>query len=173
MDNKKGIRKSLPLAFGAALFWGLATTAVGAESATGGGSWQMGQKLFQGLIPFQKGGPSCMACHDIAGSPFPGGGTLGPDLTKSWEQFGEGMDSILSNLPYPSMLPLYGQHPLNLEERRHLEAFFRMAGDQSPRKRITRIGLLAVGGFLILVIITGAILRNRLLTVRKALLEKR
>jgi hypothetical protein len=113
-----------------------------------------------------------MACHDIAGTPFPGGGTLGPDLTKSWEQFGEGMDSILSTLPYPSMLPLYSQRPLNPEERRHLEAFFQKVEGQSAERRNWQIGLLTVGGFFILLILAWAIWRNRLLTVRKALVEK-
>ena len=130
-----------------------------------------GERLFIGGISFRKNGPPCFSCHDISGIPFPGGGTLGPDLTGIYSKFGEReMNSILATLPFPTMAPVFNDRPLTLAEQKNLEAFFQKTPAQ-PRENMTgKIGLLAIGAFVILILLLGVIWRNRLRTVRKALL---
>jgi cytochrome c2 len=133
------------------------------------GSVEMGQQLFSGSVAFQKGGPPCLSCHDVASIPFPGGGTLGPDLTGAFAKFGaEKMNSILATLPFPTMRPLFDQRPLTAQEQQDLEAFLQKAGVQSLVGRGVQIGLAAIGGFIILVILAWIIRQDRLVTVPKA-----
>jgi mono/diheme cytochrome c family protein len=136
------------------------------------GSAEMGENLFRGLVAFQKGGPPCMSCHDFARIPFPGGGNLGPDLTGVFAKFGAtSMNSVLATLPFPTMRPIFDQRPLRLQEQQDLEAFFEKAGVQSLISRSVQIGLSAVGGLIILIILAWIIWQNRLGNVRKALVR--
>ncbi|MDE2462376.1 MAG: hypothetical protein KGO02_01485, partial [Alphaproteobacteria bacterium] len=50
------------------------------------GSSARGESLFMGRTHFLNRGPSCISCHSIRGLPFPNGGTLGPDLTLTYEK---------------------------------------------------------------------------------------
>ena len=49
-----------------------------------------GESLFQGTTRFANGGPACAACHTVGSLPFPGGGTMGPDLTHEYSKEKEG-----------------------------------------------------------------------------------
>ncbi len=136
------------------------------------GSAEAGENLFMGLVAFEKGGPPCFSCHDIASIPFPGGGTLGPNLTGSFAKFGPTeMNSILATLPFPTMKPLFDSHPLILQEQQDLEAFLQKGGVQSLIGRGVEIGLAAVGGLIILIILAWIIWQNRLGNVREALVN--
>ncbi|MDP2661500.1 MAG: cytochrome c, partial [Dehalococcoidia bacterium] len=54
-----------------------------------------GEALFVGATPLHNGGPPCMACHSIAGIGALGGGALGPDLTQTFDKYGNaGMASV-------------------------------------------------------------------------------
>ncbi len=111
-----------------------------------------------------------MACHNISGIPFPGGGSLGPDLTGVASKFGAGLDATLATLPFPTMLPIFGKRPLTAGERQDLEAFFlKSLGAPVPNSAF-KIVLPAIGGFLLLVTLIWIIWQRRLITVRKALL---
>lgn len=137
------------------------------------GSAATGAKLFSGLIPFQKGGPPCISCHDVARIPFPGGGTLGPDLTGAFTKYGgEGMNSVLATLPFPTMKPIFDHHPLTPQEQQDLAALLQKAGVESLISRGVQIGLAAAGGLLILIILVWIIWQNRLVTVRSELVER-
>lgn len=132
-----------------------------------------GKKLFIGTIVFQNGGPPCMSCHHVSGTPFPGGGTLGPDLTISYSKFGAAtMNSLLATLPFPTMTPIFSQRPLTPQEQHDLGAFFEKASTPHPAHWTLTIILSEIGGFVVLMILIGWIWRKRLLAVRRPLVEQ-
>lgn len=135
---------------------------------------QRGELLFSGRIHFQNGGPACSACHSIAGLPFPNGGTLGPNLTHTYEKLGsEGMNSALETLFFPTMVPLYDPHPLTVTEQADLKAFLKQASSEPPSRDITPLaGVIALFGFAVLILITWAVWRNRLPNVRRTLVAR-
>ncbi len=136
------------------------------------GSFVAGEKLFIGLIPLENGGPPCVSCHSVSGIPFPGGGTLGPDLTGAYSKFGQtAINSILATLPFPTMKPIFDNHPLTLKEQQKLGAFFQKASTEPIASMTWRIVLPGVLGLILLMILTAAIWSNRLLSVRKSLVE--
>jgi mono/diheme cytochrome c family protein len=137
------------------------------------GSPAEGEKLFIGLISFKNGGPSCVSCHDISRIPFPGGGTLGPDLTGAYTKFGgPAMGSILATLPFPTMRPIFDNRPLNFQEQGNLAAFFREALTQQAKDTTAYIVLSGIGGFIILLMLAWRVWHGRLLAVRRFLVEK-
>lgn len=136
------------------------------------GSASTGEQLFTGAIPLQKGGPPCVSCHDVARLPFPGGGTLGPDLTGASGKFGAGMGAVLATLPFPTMKPIFGNRLLIPQEQQDLAAFLQKAGVQSLISRTVEIALAAVGGLIILIILAWIIWQNRLVPVRRGLMER-
>lgn len=87
-----------------------------------------GEKLFLGERKFEKGGPSCISCHN-AGPEFTqfGGGTLGPDLVAvSYENYQDkGLNKVLSKISFPTMAPIYSSAPLTEQENYYLRAFLR------------------------------------------------
>jgi mono/diheme cytochrome c family protein len=137
------------------------------------GSRGRGEDLFTGRARFQNGGPPCMTCHSIASLPFPNGGTLGPNLTSAYRKLGsQGMPVAVKTLYFPVMTSIYDPHPLTLEERADLLAFFREAGTQ-PRPRwntqiVTLVGFL---GFCVLLVVTRFTWRDRLRSVRRKMVE--
>ncbi|WP_343213536.1 c-type cytochrome [Geobacter grbiciae] len=132
-----------------------------------------GEKLFTGVLPFAQGGTPCIACHQVAGIPPLGGGALGPDLTAIAATFGDAaLSSALATLPFPTMKPIFGDHPLTRGEQGDLLAFFRKAAPRQPVTATTRIALWAGGGFLGLLLLTGAMGRRRLRSVRSALVDE-
>ncbi len=137
------------------------------------GSASRGRELFTGQARLQNGGPSCETCHSIAGLPFPNGGTLGPNLTGVYEKLGsEGMPIAVKTLYFPVMTSIYDPHPLTLEERADLLAFFKEAGPQLPARSNTRtVALIGFLGFCTLLVITRTVWRDRLRSVRRRMVE--
>ncbi len=112
-----------------------------------------------------------MACHNISGLPFPGGGTVGPDLTGIASKFGAGVDATLATLPFPTMKPIFERRPLAAAERQDLEAYFRKENGPAGPNSAFKMALPALGGLLLLIALIWAIWRDRFTTVRKALLR--
>lgn len=137
------------------------------------GSAERGEDLFTGRIPFRNGGPPCFACHTVSGLPFPGGGTLGPNLTRTYSKLGpEGLSTALHTLFFPAMAPLYDRHLLTASERSNLFAFFKQADSRELMGDHTiTAAFLALAGFAILLFLTWARWRDRLRSVRRALVE--
>lgn len=138
------------------------------------GSAERGEALFSGRAHFGRGGPPCAACHNVAGLPFPQGGTLGPDLTHTYSKLGaEGVDTALQTLFFPAMTPLYEAHQLTPPEQSDLKAFFQQEDARPlPGVKITIVFLLAgLAGFMVLTILAAAFWRDRLRSVRKRLVE--
>lgn len=130
-----------------------------------------GKKLFTGIVPLQNGGPPCMACHNIAGLPFPRGGSVGPDLTGVAAKFGAGLNATLTTLPFPTMIPIFGKRPLTDTERRDLQSFLETATGPSASNSASTIALSEIGGFILLLVLTWGVWKHRLTTVRKRLLK--
>lgn len=137
------------------------------------GSAVRGEELFTGRISFKNGGPPCFACHAVSGLPFPGGGTLGPNLTRTYSKLGpEGLSTALHTLFFPAMAPLYDRHLLTASERADLQAFFKQADSRSDRGNQTFAAVaIAIAGFAILLFLTWMLWRDRLRGVRRTLVE--
>lgn len=137
------------------------------------GNKERGRALYSGALPMEKGGAPCLACHGIAGFGAAGGANFGVDLTSIYEDYGaEGVASILEELPFPSMEPIYAERPLTSSEQADLMAFFADITDSEP-VRIDKVLLLQTGAGVVLLLILAAVLwRGRLSTVRRSLVEK-
>lgn len=134
-----------------------------------------GEVLFSGRVPMAKGGPACATCHSAAGTPFPHGGTMGPDLTKEYSKLGpQGLAISLKTLYFPTMNPLFQHRPLTESEQKQLAAFFQGIDQRSPPPSPTLVLLVAslvvlVGLFLWTWLAVG---RRRVQSVRQVLLER-
>ena len=79
------------------------------------------------------------------------------------------MTSVLANIPFPTMQPMFKGQPLTPEEQAHLAAFLQAAAAQQPRQATTQLGLLALVGFVVLMVLAQIVWRRRLQTVRRPL----
>jgi cytochrome c2 len=109
-----------------------------------------GRDLFTGADRLSNGGAACIACHDTGALGAPGGGLIGPDLTHVVERYGgeTGLRSVLGNIPFPSMVPVYRNHPLTPQEQADLTVFFQSsAGEDTPSRglRYVELYILAFG----------------------------
>lgn len=140
------------------------------------GSYARGKDLFTGEHAFQSRGPACIACHSVHGLSFPNGGTLGPDLTRTYSKLGRaGTEAAMQTLYFPTMIPIYRDHQLTPQEQADMVAFFNetSAGEQAQTSRTTQI--LIVAAFLLCIIfiaLTAFFWRERVLSVRRALVER-
>lgn len=96
-----------------------------------------GRALFTGADRLSNGGTACVACHDSAALSVPGGGLIGPDLTQAVTRYGgeAGMVSVLGNIPFPSMIPVYRNRPLTPQEQADLAAFMQQSADEETPNR--------------------------------------
>ncbi|MCP4543501.1 MAG: c-type cytochrome [Chloroflexi bacterium] len=133
----------------------------------------IGQALFTGADRLENGGPSCLICHGIASDDALGGGTLGPDLTLTFNKHGElGLAGVLADIGFPTMAPIYKDRPLTPEEQAHLRIFLQEAATRRPTQPTGQFGLLALAGFLVLMVLAQAVWRRRLRSVRQSLVEQ-
>lgn len=140
---------------------------------TGQGNPARGGELFSGRIRFQNGGPACYTCHSIGGLPFPGGGTMGPDLTHVYSRLGPlGLQTAVATKYFPTMAPLYHPRPLTVAEQADMEAYLETANSDPSSPAVTPIIFaIAIAGLLLLVAITWFIWRDRLRGVRRKLVD--
>lgn len=131
-----------------------------------------GEKYFSGQIGFKNSGPPCMACHSAARIQFWGGGTLGPDLTGVYAQLDDGIVSVLVTVPFPTMKPIFDSHPLSEDEALDLAAFLKGISSEHPENYTVRIIASSFFAFVILMVIILFIWRNRLKSVRRAIVER-
>ena len=143
------------------------------EQSAAQGSPQRGEQFFTGMIRFRNGGLQCSTCHRVSGLPFPNGGTLGPDLTRTYSKLGsEGLDTALHTLFFPAMAPLYDPHLLTVSEQADLKAFLEEANSRPTTNDLTPVAAaIALIGFAVLMFITWAAGRKRLQGVRRTLVE--
>lgn len=165
--------RSIVAVWTACLISGLAPAIARAQTAAST-SEQQGRRLFTGEARLKNGGPACISCHNIAGLEFPGGGTLGPDLTGAYRKLGpNGTQSALQTLYFKVMTPIYTAHPLMPDEQLNLTAFFERASSQQTPPAAT--GLLLLAAILlgaVFVGLTGLVWRDRIRSVRGAMVAR-
>jgi mono/diheme cytochrome c family protein len=136
------------------------------------GDPDVGEKLFSGALRFENGAISCAACHGMAGVPG-GGGTLGIDLTRMYEDYGEeGIMSVFADFPFPTMAPIYADRPLTPGEQAHLLAFLRVAAGREPPRATLPFVFIALGGAVLLGAVTSLLWGKRLHAVRRPLVDR-
>ncbi len=141
-----------------------------AAATVGVGDAAVGRQLFTGKRRFTAGGPPCMACHSVGGLGALGGGAVGPDLTQAYTKFGpEGLELLLSTIPFPTMQPIFGQRALTEEERAHLIAFLEKSAVQTRSPQIGQLISMGGLGALMLTGISHWAWRRRSRGVRKGL----
>ena len=92
---------------------------VATAQAPGGprGDPSAGRALFVGARAFQAGGPPCGACHGISGEGLGVAASYGPDLSGASAAYGDdALVTMLDDLPFPSMAPVYAGRPLTAAE---------------------------------------------------------
>ncbi len=137
------------------------------------GNAENGKALFLGWAHLENGAPFCIGCHSINNTGFLGGGTLGPNLTNMYAQFGDaGLEGILSNLPFLTMRPIYANNPITDEEKADIRAFMKsVSGEPTVNKEPLVIGI-SLAGFLGIMLVIAFYWRNRLRTVRRELVDR-
>lgn len=142
-------------------------------SMMGQGDSLRGEKLFSGRIHLKNGGPACYLCHNIRNLPFPGGGTMGPDLTRVYSRLGtQGLKTALQTKYFPTMAPLYNPHRLTVEEQADLYAFLKTASAEPPSPDTTlAVFIIALVGSVVLILLTGVLWSRRLQGVRRRLVK--
>lgn len=109
-----------------------------------------GLNLFQGKLRFEKGGPSCISCHDLKNDAVIGGGILAKDLTAVFTRLsGTGVAAILGGPPFPVMQEAYRDYPLAEKEIKELVGFLQYADEHQyyQRPRDYGWGLFTAGIF--------------------------
>ncbi|MCP5047867.1 MAG: c-type cytochrome [bacterium] len=100
-----------------------------------------GQEIFQGIIPLQNGGPTCISCHHVDNFDVISGGSLGKDLTTVYTRLTHlGVKGILSSPPFPVMRTAYKGMSLTKDEIRYLIAFLKYADRTSYYQETTTYG---------------------------------
>lgn len=141
-----------------------------------GGDIENGRKLFMGYAHFEHEGPPCMGCHSVGENGLLGGGALGPNLTNiSTERSDEEIIGMLSNtgsVISPVMKPIYETDPLTAQEQADLLAFMKASVGEPEADRELLVFGISIIGTVGVAIVLGFIYRNRLRSVRRALVNK-
>lgn len=146
---------------------GTGATAAPQTAAMASGGPQAGQSLFTGQIALQNGGPACISCHSVSGVGALGGGTLGPDLTRVYERYGDtGLAAALQNLPFPTMQGVFSEKPLTEAEAADLYAYFTGANARAAQPVDFAFAWIGLGGFVLFVGSSHFIWKKRLSGVR-------
>lgn len=132
-----------------------------------------GRRLFLGKVSFKNAGPPCFGCHNAGFIRFLGGGNLGPDLTDIYTVFGgAGLQSVLTDIEFPTMRPLFKSHPLTAEEVDDLIAFFKITAKRKPVNREAEFIYLSIAGFAIFMSLIWFNWRGKTVHVRKSLVNR-
>lgn len=134
-----------------------------------------GMKIFSGQTQLKNGGAACISCHSATGIKTPGGGNLGPDLTKVAERFGGGekLMAWMGASASETMSPIYQKHPIAEDELHALAAFLVAESKhevQASGGQITFLGL-GIAGAVVVAILLAVIWGNRFQAVRTPLVE--
>lgn len=85
---------------------------------------ERGKKIFEGTSKLTNSGPPCISCHNINRPDIISGGRLAIDLTTTFSRLSAaGVDGIIRNPPFPSMISSFGEAPLTDQEAKDLLAF--------------------------------------------------
>lgn len=131
--------------------------------------YKRGKALFSGEIAFKNKGTPCISCHNVQ-KVFPfGGGRLGPDLSKAIKNYGEeGLSLTLSNIPFPTMEPIFKSKPLKKDEINAIVYFMKNLKKEKSEKNFF---YLVLPGFVVFFLIPAFIWRKRNYGIRRNLLK--
>ena len=88
--------------------------------------YQMGKDLFSGKDRLANGGAACISCHNAYNKEVISGGLLGLDLTTAFTRLsGSGVNTIISNSPFPVMQSAYVNQPVSKDEAYYLTVFLK------------------------------------------------
>ncbi|MBV6465243.1 MAG: hypothetical protein PGMFKBFP_00517 [Anaerolineales bacterium] len=139
------------------------------------GHIENGRDLFMGYVHLQNGGPPCMGCHSVGDNGLLGGGAMGPNLTDVSTRLNQAeLVSVLSNSGpkiSPVMEPIYTEHPLTASEQADLIAFLNASVGQVEVDKEPMVVAVSLVGFVAIAAFLGFIYRNRLRSVRGALVK--
>lgn len=142
-----------------------------AISQPGDGNVDAGRNLFTGASTLANGGPSCRACHSIAGIGALGGGKLGPDLTTAWDRLGDGMIALPQT---GTMQPIFSNKALTEDEQTNLLAFFRSTDiTERSAQVVWQLTGLSIAGVAIVAVLIHLIWRRRISQVRASMVAGR
>ncbi len=92
-----------------------------------------GEALYVGTRPLTNGGAPCLACHGLAGHGLAFSASFGPDLSAAGQTYdAETLATVLEDVPFPSMEPIYRGHAITAGERADLAAFLLEARETAP-----------------------------------------
>jgi len=134
----------------------------------------LGHDLVSGKQRLVNGGPACAACHKFAALAAPGGGALGPDLTREFTRLGglTGINIWLGSPPTPTMQSVYTKRPLGPREIRAIAAWLKTQPNvkqaQSPRLLFIGVG---VAGCVVGLLLMNLTWRRRFTAVRARLVR--
>jgi len=164
------------LLFGCGAASEIETAQPASAEAIANGNIENGRKLFMGYVHLEHEGPPCMGCHSVGENGLLGGGALGPNLTNiSTERSDEEIIGVLSNtgtVISPVMQPIYETDPLTEQEQADLLAFIKASVGEPETDRELLVFGISILGTIGAAIMFGFIYRNRLRSVRRALVNK-
>ncbi len=115
----------------------------------------IGQNLFSGKKRFKNGGVSCISCHDLRYDSIIAGGGLAIELTDAYDRLKkEGVEGMITGLPFPQMKISYQNNQITEEETAQLVAFLKEVSEQ----RYYQLGLTSYKNILLIWGIVGAII---------------
>ena len=136
-----------------------------------------GMNLFLGRSTLTNDLPACIACHALKTTPFPGGGSLGPDLSLVFKKLGKqkGLTAWLSTPPTPVMSALFRKTPLKKEDVTALVAVFQDSAKAGEVSESVILKLVASGlaGALVILVFFSLYWKDRLTVVRQSLMDER
>ena len=127
-------------------------------SAQNTGDVKNGQDLFVGNIRFLNNGPTCNSCHNVNIKGFISGGVLAIDLTQSVTRLtADGVNGIITGMPFPQMKQSYAGKPLTQQEVADLTAFLQHADSTAATQPESSVGkdmlLGGIGGTVVLLLL--------------------
>ena len=125
-----------------------------------------GKDLFSGKTRLTNGGAACISCHNVYNKEVIGGGLLGIDLTSVYTRLGgSGVQTIISNLPFPVMQGAYINRPVLQDEAYSLVVFLKQTdslyNSQQPLSNDNGFVLSSVLGAVVLFGLYGGMWWNR------------
>jgi mono/diheme cytochrome c family protein len=134
-----------------------------------------GMNMFVGTKQLKNGGAACISCHSTSSIKTPGGGNLGPDLTKVAKRLGgeRGLMAWLGSPASRMMRPIYQKSPLEKDEIHALVAYLVAEKEDEVQAAGFQIKFFGLGiiGAVVVFILFAVIWGNRFRAVRSPLVE--